>query len=411
MRMKKSMAAIGVALIVGGLILFAYFYGFFEPEEDNEIPEAKIEINNILSETAQDSIIINIGDKIVFNAENSSDMDGEIKNYNWDFGDGYSKTGITQTHAYSNPGSYNVTLTVVDDDGAEDITWLIICVNTPPVAEAALDTNATRIVKGNVLIYDPVYFMATSCYDPDGAHFKQSNPDTWSLDLRYYWEFGDGNTSASENPIHNFDVTGFYTVKLTITDNNNAKATDSLKLEVILRTYEITWQTGNSTLSDSGYTTEFTSTTRTYLIDPVTAEGLSRVVIELQWTDWFPLLNATAGPDEFELKATSPEANTKVANGTNDEHTGSIVLTFDCNSEPSNMDIQTDTSSNAKIDAQKQCSLTPDGIGDWFVNITAVNCEGWDFTDGIFDLDMGSSWELRVDFYFYEMEVNEIDYD
>jgi PKD repeat protein len=408
--MKKSMAAIGVALIVGGLILFAYFFGYFELEEDNEVPEAKIEINNIISDTSQDTIVINIGDNLVLNAENSSDMDGKIKNYNWDFGDGYSKTGMTQTHSYSQPGSYNVTLTVIDDDGAQDITWIIIKVNTPPIALAMLDTNATLIVKGNVLIYDPVYFLATGCYDPDGTHYKPSEAGTWSMDLNYYWEFGDGNTSTSENPLHNYQETGTYTVKLTVTDNNNAKAMDSFKIEVILRSFEITWQTGNGTQSDSGYTTEFSSSTRTHLINPPAAQGLSKVVFELQWTDWFPLLNASAGPDEFELKVTTPEEDTKVANGTNEDNTGIIVITFDFNVEPDAMNVQAISDTEAKIDAEKQCSLTPEGLGDWVVNITAVDCQGWDWADGILDLDKGSGWDLRIDFYYYEMEINEIDY-
>ena len=53
-----------------------------------------------------------------FDATGSADADGSIASYAWDFGDGGTAGGISPTHDYLNPGSYVVTLTVTDDDGA-----------------------------------------------------------------------------------------------------------------------------------------------------------------------------------------------------------------------------------------------------------------------------------------------------
>lgn len=58
--------------------------------------------------------------EIVFSAERSSDPDGEIVSYLWDFGDGNEARGRQVLHVYLKPGTYTVCLTVIDDDGDAD---------------------------------------------------------------------------------------------------------------------------------------------------------------------------------------------------------------------------------------------------------------------------------------------------
>ena len=63
-----------------------------------------------------------------FDASASFDIDGEIVNFTWDFGDGTAAQGIAVQHTYSAPGTYEVTLTVTDDDGIASVkTVTIIC--------------------------------------------------------------------------------------------------------------------------------------------------------------------------------------------------------------------------------------------------------------------------------------------
>ncbi len=62
---------------------------------------------------------ISTGETVYFNST-STDSDGSIASWSWEFGDGSTATGAEVTHSYSDDGSYTVNLTVADDDGASD---------------------------------------------------------------------------------------------------------------------------------------------------------------------------------------------------------------------------------------------------------------------------------------------------
>ena len=55
-----------------------------------------------------------------FDGSGSSDSDGTITAYDWNFGDGNTASGATTSHTYAASGTFNVSLTVTDDDSATD---------------------------------------------------------------------------------------------------------------------------------------------------------------------------------------------------------------------------------------------------------------------------------------------------
>ncbi|WP_255513602.1 PKD domain-containing protein [Homoserinibacter sp. GY 40078] len=142
-----------------------------------------------------------------FDASGSTDSDGTIESYSWDFGDGTSGTGETASHVYTASGTYTVTLTVVDDDDApgvvsHDVTITIVIV--PPTAAFTTDVDGLD-----------VDFDATGSTDADGTVES------------YAWDFGDGHTGTGATTSHSYTATGDYTVELTVTDDDGATDTVS----------------------------------------------------------------------------------------------------------------------------------------------------------------------------------------
>ncbi|MDX1776257.1 MAG: S8 family serine peptidase [Desulfobulbales bacterium] len=154
---------------------------------------------------------------VLFYAAASSDPDGSIIKFDWNFGDGQTGSGYRINHLYPLPGSYQVTLTVTDNDGNTDSMTRTVNVtaqtNIPPKASFTV-TPATGAAPLDVLL------DAAGSEDSDGAI------------VAYFWELGDGQTAATKTVNHTYSVANTYRVRLTVTDDDGATGSSTLDIPV-----------------------------------------------------------------------------------------------------------------------------------------------------------------------------------
>jgi PKD repeat protein len=79
-----------------------------------------------------------------YDAAGSADVDGAVTSYAWTFGDGATATGPTAAHQYAAPGTYPVTLTVTDNDGATGSASRDLVVSPPPASPITFRGAAGR---------------------------------------------------------------------------------------------------------------------------------------------------------------------------------------------------------------------------------------------------------------------------
>ncbi|MEN6370290.1 MAG: PKD domain-containing protein [Thermotogota bacterium] len=148
-----------------------------------------------------------------FDGTLSQKADSEITSYVWSFGDGGSATGALVDHTYTVDGSYEVTLTVIDEAGASDTTSLTVDAENPvPTAEFSYDPKSNMDGTYIVGAMEWIYFDASPSSDDSGI-------------TAYAWDFGDGDTATGVEVKHRYASSGAYNVTLTVTDDDGGAST------------------------------------------------------------------------------------------------------------------------------------------------------------------------------------------
>ena len=131
---------------------------------------------------------------------------------------------ITGSHVYADNGTYEVTVTVRDDDGGEDSATLTLEVDNLPPTVTLFDATPDPVDEGAATM------LGLAFTDPGSADTHEA-----------IWTFGDGTTftddvTAGERPFHlsqRYDDDGAYTVELTVRDDDGGETTAELTLDVL----------------------------------------------------------------------------------------------------------------------------------------------------------------------------------
>lgn len=106
------------------------------------------------------------------------------ESWQWDFGDGNTSTQSNPSHQYEQPGIYEVTLLVENEMGQNEITFQI------------------------------EYYNVSFTYEVLGSSVAFTNTSTTDVPMK--WFFGDGSTTTEENPVHEYQENGEYSVTLLV---------------------------------------------------------------------------------------------------------------------------------------------------------------------------------------------------
>lgn len=140
----------------------------------------------------------------------SSISSGTISSYSWDFGDAGTSSLQAPNHYYGATGIYNISLIATSSFGCIDTTTIPIDMRPAPIA---------NFVFTSVCANDTIFFTNTSTVVPG------SSP-TWS------WNFGDGNTSTTQNPSNPYATGGSYTVTLIVNTATGCTNTSTQVLNI-----------------------------------------------------------------------------------------------------------------------------------------------------------------------------------
>lgn len=142
--------------------------------------------------------------------DTSTIQGGSILSWFWDFDDGFTSSLQNPVHTYSAAGMYGVSLTVTADNGCSTTIIDSVLVGTNPSVDFSFVNNTCSNI--------PVQF-SDSTFDNFGV-------------ASWLWNFGDGNTSGLQHPVHLYASGGTFQVTLSATSVSGC--VDSLAQSITL---------------------------------------------------------------------------------------------------------------------------------------------------------------------------------
>jgi PKD repeat protein len=154
---------------------------------------------------------------VLFDGSQSTD-DGQIVSWHWNFGDGATAEGVRVTHDFALAGTYNVVLTVTDNQGrsaSSAPTPIVVAIAAKPTASFVV--SPTNPVAGTT-----VFFNAAASRPTPGFQITE-----------HQWDFGDGTQFVGGHTTsHVYAAPGTYTVTLIVIDSSGQIASFSATVTI-----------------------------------------------------------------------------------------------------------------------------------------------------------------------------------
>lgn len=150
-----------------------------------------------------------------FDASGSSDEDGTISGYSWDFGDNQSAGGKKVTHKFNTAGTFNVKLTVSDNDQGQTLASRNLEVKNGKLPIAHFNVSPNEGDTRTLFRFD-----GSPSIDSDGRI------------VAWEWFFGDGGRTQGKIVEHRFRSSGNHDVKLVVTDNDRLESELEKKVKI-----------------------------------------------------------------------------------------------------------------------------------------------------------------------------------
>lgn len=152
----------------------------------------------------------------------STDQDGNITSWYWDFGDGNSSYKQNPTHIYTSNGSFHVSLKVTDDQGAVDEKTRIILVEQSIISVEIIQPKPGENVSGTILVEgtaestgEPIQYVEIQV--DNGSWIKTVGTNNWS----YTWDTTKVSNGLYIINARSFDGKQYSPIfSITVTINN-----------------------------------------------------------------------------------------------------------------------------------------------------------------------------------------------
>lgn len=264
-----------------------------------------------------------------------------INNWQWDFGDGTTGTGMNPVHQYAAPGIYDVTLIVKNKGGCTDTSQTTITVNDIPEAD----------------------FTFTSACPGIPLQFSDASSGNSSI-TGWIWDFGDGSANdTDQDPGHIYSLPGTYNVNLIATDANGCRDTVGIPVS-----------TSDAPAADFSYISSC-STGEVIFTDESTFTGALPNMWTWDFGDGSPLVNGIQSPVHIYSNAGS--YNVTLIIGSPSGCTDTITLPVSVSTSP----IASFTYSNTCDDQFASFINTSTLTGG------TITSQHWNFGDGIVSTD------------------------